>query len=62
MNTKTEREATTPVRILYAKVPTAREEEWKQKVSRYFPMRPVHLYSDDPTSIIVLTIHPVVEI
>lgn len=56
------REATPRVSFLFANVPISRAEEWKQEVSHYFPMKPVHLHSNDSNSIIILTLHPVEEI
>lgn len=50
--------ATPPVRIVMANVEPGRAAQWETTITPYFPMRPVNLGISDPTSLMVLTIHP----
>ncbi|MDE6562415.1 MAG: C1 family peptidase [Muribaculaceae bacterium] len=50
--------ATTPMRILMAKVDRNREAEWEASVMPCFPMRPLQLSLSDPTTLIILTLQP----
>lgn len=53
-----ERNASTPVRLLMGKVENSRSSQWQNTISPYFPLRPVILKLDDPTMIILITLHP----
>ena len=50
--------ATTPMRMLMAKVDRSRSAAWEAAVVPCLPMRPVQLPLSDPTALILLTIHP----
>ncbi len=50
--------ATTPMRILMAKVDSNRVSQWEAAVVPCFPMRPVQLPLSDPTAMILLTLQP----
>lgn len=54
--------ATSPIRILMAQVQIDRENQWTQRVTPLFPIRPNILAYPDPTTIILLTIHPQTDI
>lgn len=50
--------ATPPIRILMAKVDRNRAAAWESEAIPCIPMRPIQLPLTDPTTIILLTLHP----
>lgn len=50
--------ATSPIHIIMADIMQERENRWINKVTPLFPMRPIQLSLSDPTSLILITIHP----
>lgn len=50
--------ATASIRILIADVAHERESQWIAKINPLFPLHPARIASSDPTSMILLTIHP----
>lgn len=50
--------ATSPTRILFSSVAEALRPRWQNVVTPCFPLQPMHLTHDDPTSIILITLHP----
>lgn len=50
--------ATHPIRILMAKVDRNRSAAWETEAIPCIPMRPIQLPLSDPTTLILLTIHP----
>lgn len=50
--------ATASTRILLCDIMRDRERQWDAKVGLLFPMRPLQLPHHDPTTLILLTIHP----
>lgn len=47
-----------PIYILICNVQHERENQWISEINPLFPMLPMRINSDDPTSMILLTIHP----
>lgn len=50
---------TTPMRIVMGAVPHTHEGKWNNMISPLFPAIPITVLHDDPTSVILVTIHPV---
>lgn len=53
-----ERNATSPVRMLIGNVEMQRSSAWNAAIMPFFPLRPVILQIEDPTTLILLTLHP----
>ncbi|MCH5228365.1 MAG: hypothetical protein J1F12_00015 [Muribaculaceae bacterium] len=53
-----ERNASSPVRMVMAKIDNRNKSTWSNTLSPFFPLRPVILSQEDPTRLILLTIHP----
>lgn len=53
-----EMNATSPVRILFVEVNYNRVKQWNSQASTLFPMSPIQISHNDPTSLILITIHP----
>lgn len=50
--------ASAPIRHLISHMQQTRMNQWKNKTNPLFPMLPNYLHHSDPTSIILITIHP----
>lgn len=50
--------ATPPIRILMAKIDRSRVAAWEAEAIPCIPMRPIQIPHSDPTTLILLTLHP----
>lgn len=50
---------TTPMRIIAGAVPHTHTGRWSNMIAPLFPATPMTVLSDDPTSVLLITIHPV---
>ncbi len=49
---------TTPVRMVMTNVRTELAAAWEHTMNPFFPLQPAYLQSSDPTTIVIMTIHP----